>query len=107
MMGASRTKSCGPDTESLVEQPFQQFRRNVHSQNGEDGLVEQGRTSAIYVEGDPDKYRELLATACERSASTPVQALIGTKARGRLLDDVLREKSGLADPGAARNLGRA
>jgi hypothetical protein len=111
-----------------VDRPFESFRHNVYSQNGEDGiiveilrrfasagvnlagmcvefgawdgkylsntfnLVEQSLTRVVCIECDPEKYKDLEATARMHPAVMPVCARIGTEPGERLLDDVLAEQ---------------
>lgn len=104
-----------------------QHRRNVHSQNGEDGileemlarlgisggwvaevgawdgkhysntyaLVEKGGFRAVYVEGDPQKYRDLLATAAEHPRGTiePVNEQLDVSKAGDHFGGILRRYS--------------
>ena len=99
-----RTDDAEPDL------PFDRYRSNVHSQNGEDGvigeilrrlqiedsprnwcvefgawdgiflsntfaLVERG-WNAVYIEGDDNRYKDLLHTAEKFPTITPVNALV-------------------------------
>ena len=93
-----------------MKAPLNAFRKNIHSQNGEDGvileLVEriglrvdekfrvvevgawdgvhlsntfalmQSRVNAIYIEGDKEKFRQLLQTAKEYPTIIPVEAFV-------------------------------
>ena len=104
-----------------------EFRKNIYSQNGEDGvieeilqrlahlyqpgvvvefgawdgmhlsntynLVENFNFSAVYIEGDPDKFIDLQKTALIQSRITPVCAMLSSTGMGdtKTLDSILSE----------------
>ena len=100
-------------THNVDDAPFTQFFRNVHSQNGEDGVIEEilnrigwsnlalwaaefgawdGRHlsntfslvesknfNAVFIEGDTDKFKDLVTTVNEFPKIIPVQAFVASR----------------------------
>jgi hypothetical protein len=100
-------------THNFDEAPFSPFFRNVYSQNGEDGvieeilnrigwtnlsrwavefgawdgqhlsntfsLVESKEYSSVYIEGDPEKFNDLVSTAELFPKIFPIEAIISSK----------------------------
>ena len=57
-------------------------------------LVNASRWNAVYIEGDPDRFRDLEETARQFPAITPVLSMVGgMKGEGSALDDVLSTTS--------------
>ena len=99
---------------------YNRYAKNVHSQNGEDGIVEEllNRLSitggwvcefgawdgkylsntfaliergfkGVFIEGDPEKYKDLLATALSYPSIIPVNAQVGYQDGPNSLDNLL------------------
>jgi len=99
---------------------YNRYAKNVHSQNGEDGIVEEllnrlsitggwvcefgawdGRHlsntfaliergfKGVFIEGDPEKYKDLLATALSHPSIIPVNAQVSYQDGPNFLDNLL------------------
>lgn len=113
-------------TYNFDQAPFSPFFRNVYSQNGEDGvieeilnrigwsnlslwaaefgawdgrhlsntfsLVESKRFCAVYIEGDSDRFKDLVSTAAEFPRIVPIEAMISSESeRSNSLDHLLAQ----------------
>ncbi len=111
-------------THNFDEAPFSRFFGNVHSQNGEDGvieeilnrigfsdlslwavefgawdgrhlsntfsLVESRKFSAVYIEGDSDKFTDLVSTSELFPRIVPIEAMISSRSgQENSLDNLL------------------
>ena len=113
-------------THNFDEAPFSQFFRNVYSQNGEDGVIEEilnrigwselslwaaefgawdGRHlsntfslvesrnfRSVYIEGDSEKFKDLVSTAVLFPRIVPIEAMISSKSEQiNSLDNLLAQ----------------
>jgi hypothetical protein len=113
-------------THNFDEAPFSQYFRNVYSQNGEDGVIEEilnrigwsnlslwaaefgawdGRHlsntfslvesrnfNAVYIEGDSEKFKDLVSTSKSIPRISPLEAMISSNpADANSLDNLLAQ----------------
>lgn len=101
---------------------YKTYKKNVYSQNGEDGIIEEllkrlnisdgwvcefgawdgihlSNTfnlvkkgfKAVYIEGDDNKYKDLLTTVKTYSNIIPIKAFVNHKDTPNLLDNILKK----------------
>ncbi len=114
----------------MIDLPFDSFRFNIHSQNGEDGvinellnrlnfsnnnfwcvefgawdgihlsntfaLVERG-WNAVYIEGDLNRYKDLLVTASKFKKIVPINSFVSKGGDMNSLDEILSKTDIPAD----------
>ena len=102
---------------------YHQYKKDVHSQNGEDGIVEEllkrlniengwvcefgawdgkylsntfnlvenKNFKAVFIEGDKEKYKDLLKTVKEFPQIVPIQAMVDHNDSSNSLDNLLKQ----------------